>query len=372
MSYVTNPFEQVRWFLGKNMTSETIPPRACCGLWPSDSPLPSEYPFPYTTFAIDEESDIPYWRLYKPGLFHERCQSPSCIVFNGPEAIPAGKIGRVTRDYPVAALVHGVNGDGIPVGPIANKWFLGRWRDAFRSVGATFDAGEVYDLSTIVKNGPDQDAHVFTCYVTPNSVPDNYSRNATRFRQQTAGAAWLPDMCIWYDAVDYSDITEMVVERPFSLWTGEHPDGDIIGWKINVPGWYSGHASATVSFFQSDPMPWSAGFVWSVLAGDEVADWASWHASIAFSGDPDEIVHTQFIGFRRFWHSAYGGWIQAAENVSVPFLSYLIPGNVVHLRTVGTTLGVSNFGNGSMMLQSEISSRARMKGGTWQEHSHPV
>jgi hypothetical protein len=359
---VTNPFEQIRWFLGKNMTSETIPPRACCGLAHSGEPIVKGMTGAIT--AIDDDSDIPYWNLFKPDLYHERCQSPSCVVFNGPEPIPPGKKGRVTQDYPAAALCHAANGDGIAIGPIAGKWFLGRWRDAFRSVGITFDAGETYDLSTIVVGGSDPDPHVSTGYVVPNPKPMATIRSGVTFMTQVPGDLWEDDMPIFFAADYYTGDPE----PPFQLWTREHADGDIMGWKINVPGWYSGHASAVVSF-AAVPGPWSAGFVWAILAGDEIQDWYG----LPWSGDPEEICYSPFVGRRALSHAGcVGTTISSAENVSVPFLGYLVPGNIVHLRATGNTLGYSNFGFGSMVFQSEIVWGSRKQGGTWQEHSHPV
>jgi hypothetical protein len=326
MSYVTNPTEQVRWFLGKNMTSETIPPRACCAVPHMDYVAYPNNDIIHThpTGKV-KDSDLPYFHLWKPGVRHEVEQDPAKCVFNGPEAIQAGKIGRVTMDYPVAAICGVVPGSGYTgdlnlrepdqFGPCDGYWYLALGRCAFRSSGQSLDGGPVTALTPRhINNLPVQ-----TLLISPNCLRESLVRYASGL-EPTSDADDVPLRFL-------GDTTPMLSYGYAFGWgraTSNRPSGEQSGIVINQPGYYKGVASASIGI-PSSPTGGAAGFVWCITDG-----------ILENPTAPDTIAYTDFIGYRAISVSGcYGLTIASTENVCVPFSARLAKGNIVHLRTIG-------------------------------------
>jgi hypothetical protein len=326
MSYVTNPFEQVRWFLGKNMTSETIPPRACCAVPHVDYvPYPASDIIHTRPTGKAADSDLPYFHLWKPGVRHEIEQDPAKCVFNGPEAIPPGKIGRVTMDYPAAALCGVVPGissmdwtaqEYSQYGPCDGYWYLALGRSAFRSSGRSLDDGQPTSVT------PRQyDGSVVPCHlVEPNYQRERQIRSASNLEPVTEDddvpLIFLP-MAAPTQQAGYA--------FSWGRATTDRPSGEISGILIEQPGFYKGVASATIAIPDTTTGD-SAGFVWCITDG-----------ALENPTDPNAITYTNFIGYRSVSiGGAYGLTIATAENVCVPFHFQLAKGNVVHLRSIGS------------------------------------
>ena len=143
----------VRWLPVRNMENEPIPAYGVIGLDPGKDETASWNntggvigkrdigTFGRQGCTIDKADGQPYFRGFKPVQYHEDAQEAATILFNGPNPIQPGSIGRATVDLPARALCLGDGNAetadkfsiaGVQIGPAAGQWGLSFTGSAFR------------------------------------------------------------------------------------------------------------------------------------------------------------------------------------------------------------------------------------------------
>jgi hypothetical protein len=107
--------EKKRWLPAKNIGTKTIPGYAVCALDIMDGG---------GFWAVEMDKGSLVYRVTLPNVLAAAAEDPALLFINGPTAIPPGKNGHVTQDYP-AQVLHDGGWDwlpnGIPCGPVSGE-----------------------------------------------------------------------------------------------------------------------------------------------------------------------------------------------------------------------------------------------------------